>query len=150
MAIFVYRTSNGVLVSQIPENLTIAQAQALGQLASAAQLNASGLAAVDGQPMLDSSHAWDAGTHTVISVTPPKSTVMLKEFWKRFTDTERESIEDLAMTGTAGQRKAVMAFFRYVQAAGSVDCNDSYIQAKVNQLETVGTIASGRAAQILV
>ncbi len=150
MAIYIYRNSNGSLISWIPDNLTIAQAQAAGQLATNGQLNASGLTAVDGLPVLDATHIWDQGTHTVVSVTAPKSIVQLKTFWQRFTDTERESIEDLAMTGTAGQRKAVMAFFRYVQSAGAVDCNDSYIQAKINQLETIGTIAPGRAAQILV
>src|SRR5215472_10055672 len=73
MAIYVYQTSTGALVSQIPDNITVAQAQSQGLLASNAALAAQGYAAVDGLPPLDSSHRWDAATHTVVSVYPPAS-----------------------------------------------------------------------------
>jgi hypothetical protein len=151
MAIYVYVTQTGALYSYIPDPLTVAQAQANGQLADDGTLQANGRWRVDQQPPLDETHAWDPATLKVVVVTPLKSKPSELIFWQRFTSTEREAIEGLAQTGTQGQKNAVAAFYRYVAAEGGfVDCNDSYVQQKVTQLEQIGILAAGRAAQILV
>lgn len=142
MAIYVYRISDGRLFSYCPDDTSPVAPQDV--------LAAQGLAIVSGLAPLDSTHAWDVGSKTVIVVVPPKSIPSALDFWKRFTATEREAIEGLYLTGTQAQKNAVGAFFRYVQAAGGVDCGDAYVQAKVQQLETIGILTAGRAAQILV
>jgi hypothetical protein len=142
MALYVYNIADGTLVSWGPTDSS--------PVASDAELAARGFAKKVGLPPLDATHVWDAPTQTVVTIVPPKSTPGILQFWQRFTATEREAIENMYLSGTIGQKSAIGAFYRYVQAAGGVNCDDSYIQAKVNQLETIGVLASGRAAQILV
>lgn len=150
MAIVVFKIADGSAVSYIPDSLTIAQAQANGQLADNATLASNGLSAIDGQPVLDTTHTWDVASKTVLVVAARKSVVSLLVFWQRFTAAERESLEGAYLTGTQGVKNAIAAFKTYLQAAGCADCNDTYIQTKVQQMETVGIIAAGRASQILV
>jgi len=113
MAIYVYQSSNGVLASSIPDDLTIAQAQAQGLLASNAVLTAKGLAAKDSLPPLDDTHTWDAATTTVITVPAPPTPHALS-----------------AIAGNTGMillRKAAAA-----QAAGkTVDAQSYLLQAQV-------------------
>jgi hypothetical protein len=142
MAIYVYNTSTGHLYSYCPNDSD--------PVADAATLAASGLAMKPGLPPLDDTHGWDETSRSVIAITPPKSAPDLKGFWQRFTVAEREAIENLAATGTQANKNKLAAFFRYVQSAGMVDCNDSYILSSVQLLETAGVIGAGRTAQIVV
>lgn len=142
MAIYVYRTSDGALMSYCPNDTD--------QVAGASELTAQGFAALIGQAKLDATHAWDPPTHAVVIVVAKKSVPTPFVFWQRFTSTEREAIENLYATGTQAVKNAIGAFKQYISIASGVDCNDAYVQAKINQLETIGVIAAGRAAQILV
>lgn len=142
MAICVCKNSDGTLVSYCQNDGD--------PVADAATLAAKGLIAITGQPQIGPTTVWDAATKSVKTIAAPKSIISVPVFWKRFTTVEREAIEGMALTGTAAVKNAIAAFFRYVQSAGSVDCNDAYIVAKVTQLETIGVLAAGRAAQILV
>jgi hypothetical protein len=72
-----------------------------------------------------------------------------RQLWQRFTAAERESLEDLAMTGTASVKKKLAAFKTYVMTGMTVDLDDDYIIASVAAMETAGVIAAGRAAEIL-
>lgn len=141
MALYIYRISDGLLMSWSPGDN--------GQVADDATLAAKGFAKVSGLLALDATHVWDAPTKTVVVIATLHPVVSLNAFWQRFTSTEREAIEGQFMTGTQGVKNAISAFFRYVQAAGSVDLNDSYVRTKVTQLETIGTLTAGRAAVIL-
>ena len=142
MAIYVYVTATGQLFSYCPNDTD--------PVAPASVLAANGLTAVSGLPPTDATHTWNPATKTVIAVAARLSVPGLLAFWQRFTQAERESLENLAQTGTQTQKNKLAAFKTYAQAAGSVDCNDPYVQTSVQLLETVGIIAAGRAAQILV
>lgn len=85
------------------------------------------------------------------SYTPPTATVSLspRAFLRRFTAAERETLEDLAATGTAGVKKKLAAFKTYLNTGGNVELNDDYIVAVVTAMETAGVIGAGRAAEIL-
>jgi len=74
MAIYVYVTATGALYSYIPDNVTVAQAQASGQLASAAALTASGLTAIGGLSPLSATIQWNPATLTTSTVLSPPST----------------------------------------------------------------------------
>lgn len=142
MAIFVYNTTSGELFSYSPNDSD--------PVASTSVLAAADLTAVSGLHAIDNTHAWDPGTRTVIVVAAPMSIVPLKTFWQRFTMSEREGIENLLATGTQLAKNKIAAFRTYVQSAGMVDCNDPYILASVQALETAGVLATGRTAQIVV
>lgn len=142
MAIYVYKIADGSLVSYCPNDTD--------PVADAATLSKAGLTALTGQPAMSATSAWDATTKAVKAVVGAKSVPSVMLFWQRFTAAEREAIENSYMTSTQAVKNAIGAFFRYVQSAGAVDCNDAYIVAKVQQLETAGIISAGRAVQILV
>lgn len=88
-------------------------------------------------------NAWAApALEAVRSLSP-------RDFLRRFKATERETLEDLAATGTAAVKKKLAAFKFYVQTGGYVELDDDYIVAAVTAMETAGVIAAGRAAEIL-
>ncbi len=92
---------------------------------------------------------WNNVTRVFDAAAVLKSVLPLKDFWQRFTQTEREVLWDMQASGTAVQKKRLGAFKDYLQAAGSVDLNDAYIIALVNLMESSAVIGAGRAAVIL-
>jgi hypothetical protein len=142
MAIYIYMNADGTLHSYCPNDTD--------PVASDAVLAAQGMTALKGQPPLDATHQWDPPSKSVITVAALKSIPIVLDFWKRFTSTEREALNNLYQTGTQAQKNKMGAFLQYINASGTVDCNDAYIQSSVNLLETSGVIGVGRAAQILV
>jgi len=141
MAIYVYKTTDGALVSWCPNDGD--------PVAPDAELAAKGLAKIAGLAALDDTHGWDAATHSVVAIVPRKPVVTVLAFWQRFTAAEREALQNAFLTGTQAVKNAIGAFRDYLVAGGSVDLNDGYVQTKVTQMETAGVLAAGRAAQIL-
>jgi hypothetical protein len=86
--------------------------------------------------------AWSAPVVTVRSLT-------VRAFWRRFTATERETLENKLATGTQVQKDKLNAFKAYLLTGGNVELDDDYIIASVGAMEAAGVIATGRAAQIL-
>lgn len=112
------------------------------------------------QPSVDLGGAWVdvTGQHVGPGYTyngavfaPPVVAVSLppREFWRRFTATEREALENKLATGTQAAKDKIAAFRTYVLTGGNVELADDYIIAAVTAMETAGVIAAGRAAQIL-
>lgn len=92
---------------------------------------------------------WNTATHVFDPAPVLKSVLTLRQFWDRWTQTEREALKNLELTGTQTQKNKLGAFKDYVHDAGMVDCNDAYIQSSVNLAESAGIIGAGRAAVIL-
>jgi hypothetical protein len=144
MAIYVYQTTSGVLVSWIPEDLTIAQAQANGQLASNAQLAAAGNSAVDKLPPLDDSHAWDPATKTVITVTPPVPANLLNsfDFIMAFTAAELAAIRNSADNN-------IQQFLYAMEVTQGINLNHNTIKNSLQYLVNKGLLTQARANAIL-
>lgn len=87
----------------------------------------------------------------VITILPNINQYSLtrKAFWKRFTTTERENLQNILATGTQAQKNKLNAFRDYLQTGGMVELNDDYIINSVNLMETANVIGSGRADIIL-
>lgn len=92
---------------------------------------------------------WNTATRVFDAAPVLKSVLTLRQFWDRWTQAERQALKSMELTGTATQKSTLGAFKDYVHDAGSVDCNNAYIQASVNLAETAGIIGVGRAAVIL-
>lgn len=92
---------------------------------------------------------WNKVTHTFDAAPVLKPVLSLRDFWQRFTQSERETLWDMQANGTAAQKKKLGAFKDYMQACGLADLNDAYVQASVNLMESAAVIAPGRAAVIL-
>lgn len=144
MAIYVYVTTTGALHAWIPNNITIAQAQASGQLADNATLVANGFTAVDGLAPLDSTHAWDAATHTVITVTAPTpaNVIATFDFIMAFTATELAAIR-------ASSDNNVQQFLFAMQVTQGVNLNAGTIQNALTYLVNHSLLTQPRATAIL-
>lgn len=92
---------------------------------------------------------WNKITHTFDASAVLKPVVSKRDFWKRFTDTERETLYDMSLNGTAAQKKKIGAFRAFISDCEGVDLNDAYVQSSVSLMETAGAIGVGRAAQII-
>lgn len=136
MSIYVYSIATGALVSWCPNDAD--------PVADSATLKANGLASVRGLSPLDSSHAWNAVTATVISVTPPTPTNLIDAhlFVMCFTGTEVAAIK-------ASVDPQVVRFMLMLSVAQQVDLNSTIVQGGVAYLTSIGLIASARVAQIL-
>lgn len=80
-----------------------------------------------------------------------KKTYLFHEFLEALTQQEMENLFDYEFDNlkpTAG-RKRVRAFLRRVNAMGSVNCNDPWIQGELQAAENAGILGSGRAAQLI-
>jgi hypothetical protein len=145
MAIYVYQTTNGILVSWIPEDLTIAQAQAQGQLASNAQLAAAGNSAVDKLPPLDESHTWDPTQKTVITITPPTPVNLLNtfDFIMAFTPAELAAIR-----GTTTDNN-IQRFLYALEVTQGMNLNNTTIQNSLQYLVSKGLLTQARMNAIL-
>lgn len=143
MAIYIYKTSNGQLHSWIADNITIAQAQASGQLSSNAVLTANGQTAIDNLPPLDSTHQWDAATKTVIVVTAktPAAPMPLVFFLQRFTPSEYSAIN-------ASTDPATAMFWDIIRRGNVIDMNDPAIISAGQRMVSQGLLTSARATAI--
>ena len=92
---------------------------------------------------------WNKVTYLFDPSAPLKPVISKRDFWKRFTDTERETLYDMSLNGTAVQKKKLGAFKSYITDCEGVDLNDAYVQSSVSLMETAGAIGVGRAAQII-
>jgi hypothetical protein len=145
MAIYVYKTANGILQSYIPDNVTIAQAQASGQLASNADLAAAGNAAKDSLPPLDDTHTWDPATQTVVVVTAPIPLNLLNtyDFIMAFTAAELAAIR-----GTTADNN-IQQFLFAMQVTQGMNLNSTSIKNSLQYLVTKGLLTQARANAIL-
>ena len=91
---------------------------------------------------------WDGNAWTAPAPEAVRS-LPLRGFLRRFTATERETLEDLATNGGPAVRKKLAAFKTYLSVGGYVELDDDYIVAAVAAMEAAGVIAAGRAAEIL-
>jgi len=144
MAIYVYNTNTGALVSEIPDSLTIAQAQAANLLASAAQLSNNGLSAVDNLPALSPTVAWDTVNKTTMTVTAPvvPNFIPTFDFILLFTPAEHAAI-------AASTDQVVQQFIMAVQVVQQIDLNNPIVQNGVAYLVSVGLLTQANANLIL-
>src|SRR4051794_35637728 len=85
MALFVYNTATGALVSWCPNDSD--------PVASGTVLAANGLASVSGLPALDATHVWDAASKTVITVaSSAPNWIATYQFILLFTTAEHAAI----------------------------------------------------------
>ncbi len=144
MAIYVYVTATGALQSYIPDNVTIAQAQASGQLAHNSVLVANGMTAVDGLVPLGPTAAWDAPTHSVIAVAAPTPVNLVATF-------------DFVMAFTAGELAAIRAssdnviqqFLYALEVTGGVNLNHTTLGNAVTYLVNHGFLTAARGNAIM-
>jgi hypothetical protein len=136
MAIYVYRTADGTLVSWCPKDSD--------PVAPTAQLTAQGLAMVLGLPALDASHAWDASTRTVVTVAlvPGPAYIPTWKFILLFTPAEHAAIK-------ASADAMVQHFFDALKTTQTVDLNDPVLQQGLNYLVSVSLLTAPNAALIL-
>lgn len=144
MAIYVYQTSTGNLLSWCPDSLTVAQAQSSGQVASDAYLTANGLTAVDSLPALDSTHQWSSASKTVIVVTAPTPANVIDtfDFIMAFTPTELAGIR-------ASTDNNVQQFLFALQVTQGVNLNHTTIQNALTYLVNHSLLTQPRANTIL-
>ena len=144
MAIYVYNTATGALFSYIPDSVTVVQAQASGQLASAAQLANNGLTAVGGLPALGPTVAWQASPPTTITIVAPTpaNVVDTFDFIMAFTPTELASIR--ASTNTTVQQ-----FLFAMTVTQGVNLNSTTISGALSYLVAQSLLTAARATAIL-
>lgn len=87
---------------------------------------------------------WNESTQTFDTVTPPKPAITRQAFIDRFTSAELDSIVDAAKTA-----KRAAGFIEYLKMQDSVRLDAPRIVNSVNDMESAGLIAAGRAAEIL-
>lgn len=144
MAIYVYVTATGALYSEIPDNVTVAQAQAAGQLASPAALAANGLTAVDSLPALGPTVAWDPVNKTTVTITAPTpaNVIATFDFIMAFTPTEMAAIR-------ASTDPAIQRFLFALQVTQGVNLNHATISNALNYLVSQSLLTAARAMAIL-
>lgn len=138
MAIYVYKTTGGALQSWIPDNLTVAEAQAQGLLASNAELSAGRMTAVDSLPPLDATHVWDAAQKTVVTVAAPAPIMATSDFMLLFTDAQYNDIQHAAALGDPAYNMRISKFSRWLQTTMRVNCGDPFV---------VGIVGTSMVAQ---
>lgn len=144
MAIYIYTIATGQLYSYIPQNVTIAAAQASGQLADSATLANNGLAAIDGLPPQDSTHQWNPATLTVVTVTAPVPAQPMPTYFflMRFTPAEYAAIE-------ASTDAQVLQFWDAIRRTNIVDMSDQSIKDNGQHMISLGLLTSARGNAIL-
>ena len=144
MAIYIFKLSGGDLVSWIPDNITIAQAQTSGQLAPSAILTAQGLGVIDGLPPLSATVAWDAPTKTTVTITAAAVAQPMPTYFflLRFTAAEYAAI-------SASIDTATIQWWDAIRRTKIVDMTDPSIQTAGTHLISIGLLTSGRANTIL-
>ena len=96
---------------------------------------------------------WHYDGVTFAPPTPPAPVVLDRHitpfsFLVRFTDSEAVAI-DLASQGATAQAAAMRRYQNKINVASWIGLDDAATRGGVQQLESVGLIGAGRAAQIL-
>ena len=137
MALYVYKISDGTLVSWSPNDSD--------PVASDAVLAANGLAKVTGLLPLDNTHAWDAPTHSVVVVAfTPIRFLSVFDFANRFTAAELAAIQASA---NAGVQKLV--FMMPLAINQTIDLNSQVVQTVMTLLVAQGLLTQARANAII-
>lgn len=132
VALYVYRVSDGSLVSWSPNDTD--------PVASDAELAAKGFAKTTGLP-LDNTHAWDAPTHSVVVVAfTPIRFLSVFDFANRFTPAELAAIRASANPGV---QKFV--FMLPLALNFTVDLNSPVITQVMTLLVAQGLLTQARA-----
>jgi hypothetical protein len=136
MALYVYQIADGKLVSWSPDDDC--------QVASTEELTAKGLEVAAGLLALDSTHAWDAATKSVVVVSVPVLPRPINTgIWiMRFTAAEFDAIN---ASSDANLRHFLFALNHTIQ----IDLNDPIIEQAVNLVASLGLIAPSRVAAIM-
>jgi hypothetical protein len=144
MAIFVYDIVTGALHSEIPDAVTIPDAQAANHLASDAQLAAAGFAAVDLPLPLGPTVKWNPATRTTITVAAPVPAAPMPTcyFLQRFTAAEYAAVSASSNTG-------IVQFWDIIRRTSIVDMSDPAIIAAGQSMITLGLLTAPRANTIL-
>jgi len=138
MALYVYRISDGLLISWSPNDSD--------PVASDAVLTAKGWAKVTGLLPLDDTHAWDAPTHSVVVVAfTPIRYLSVFDFANRFTAAELAAIRASANTGV---QKFV--FMLPLAVGQTIDLNSPVITTVMTLLVAQGLLTQPRANAMVV
>ena len=136
MAIYVYNTSTGALVSYCPNDTD--------PVASAGVLTAKGLTAISGLPQLGPTVAWDPvnkTTQTVVAPTPA-NVVNTFDFIMAFTAAEMAAIR-------ASADANVQQFLFALQVTQGVNLNATTISNSLTYLVSHALLTAPRATAIL-
>jgi hypothetical protein len=136
MAIYVYNTTTGVLVSWCQNDTD--------PVAPAATLAVNGLASVSGLPALDSTHAWSASSKTVVTVNAAVAPKWIPtyQFILLFTPAEHAAIQ-------ASTDQRVTQFLMAITTAQQVNLNDPVVQNGINYLVSISLLTQANATLIL-
>lgn len=136
MAIYVYNTTTGALVSWCPNDTD--------PVASNAVLTAAGLTAVSGLAPLDSTHAWNTSTKTVqvVAAPTPVNLVGTFDFIMAFTPAELAAIR-------ASSNTSIQQFLYALQVTQGLNLNATSISTALNFLVAQSLLTAPRATAIL-
>ena len=137
MAIYVYNTTTGALVSWCPNDTD--------PVADAATLAANGLASVSGLPALGPTVAWNATTKTTQTVTAPTpaNNIPSYQFVMLFTPADHAAI-------VASTDPRVQQFLMALSFAPQVNLNDTtFIGPAIAYLVSLGLLTQANATLIL-
>lgn len=136
MALYVYRISDGVLISWGPGDDT--------PVATDEELAENGFAKVTGLAVIDETHAWDEATHTIVVVEArvrPRN-IPTSRFVLAFTASELAAVR-------ASSDPIVQQLWLAATVVPEIDMNRQTTIDGVGYLEATKLIASGRASVIL-
>jgi hypothetical protein len=136
MAIYVYNTTTGALVSYCPNDAD--------PVAPAATLAANGLTAVSGLPALSPTEQWSATSKTVVTVTAPVAPnwIPTYQFILLFTPAEHAAI-------MASTDQSVQQFLVAISTAQQVNLNAPVVQNGINYLVSISLLTQANATLIL-
>jgi hypothetical protein len=136
MAIYVYNTTTGALVSYCPNDTD--------PVAPAATLAANGLTAVSGLPALSPTTQWSASSKTVVTVTAPVNPnwIPTYQFILLFTPAEHAAIQ-------ASTDQRVTQFLMAITTAQQINLNDPVVQNGINYLVSISLLTQANATLIL-
>ncbi len=138
MALYVYRVSDGMLISWSPDDDA--------PVASDLVLTAKGFAKVTGLLPLDNTHAWDAPTHSVVVVAFTQLKALSLVNWcNRFT-----AAEIVAMKASTNQGVVKFMFLLPMASTQTIDVNSTVIQNAVALLLAQGILASQARADAIL
>ena len=135
MALYVYETATGTLVSWCPNDTDPA--------APADVLAAKGLEVVFGLPAIDATHAWDEATKTVKEVPAAvlPNIVSTADWIMQFDPAEFAAIR-------ASVDPAVQHFLFALTLAQTINLNNATIQGGIAYLVSVNLLTQGRATAL--
>lgn len=136
MAIYIYQTTTGNLVSWCPNDTD--------PVASAATLASNGLASVSGLPPLNATHIWSSSGLTVIPFVPPPSDQWIGTYdWlDRFTAGELAGV-------IASSNQAVQGGLYKISHTTQLNLLTPSLINAVNGLVSLGLLSSARAPTIM-